>query len=50
MLELMGGGTTVLFVSHSIEQIREMCNRVIWLEHGRILMQGIASEICSIYQ
>ena len=50
MLELMGGGTTVLFVSHSIEQIREMCNRVIWLEHGRILMQGIASEICSIFQ
>lgn len=50
MLELMGGGTTVLFVSHSIEQIREMCNRVIWLDHGRILMQGIASEICSIYQ
>ena len=34
MLELMGGGTTVLFVSHSLEQIREMCNRVVWLEHG----------------
>lgn len=32
MLELMGGGTTVLFVSHSIEQIRELCNRVVWLD------------------
>lgn len=32
MLELMGGGTTVLFVSHSLDQIREMCNRVLWLE------------------
>lgn len=36
MLELMSGGTTVLFVSHSLEQIREMCNRVIWLEHGEL--------------
>lgn len=50
MLELMSGGTTVLFVSHSIEQIREMCNRVVWLEHGRALMQGAASKICSMYQ
>jgi len=32
MLELMGGGTTVLFVSHNLDQIREICNRVIWLD------------------
>ena len=32
MMELMSGGTTVLFVSHSMEQIRQMCNRVVWLE------------------
>ena len=32
MMELMGGGTTVLFVSHSIEQIREMCSKAVWLE------------------
>ena len=36
MLELMGGGTTVLFVSHSLPQIREMCNNAIWLEHGQM--------------
>ena len=36
MLELMGGGTTVLFVSHSLEQVREMCGRVVWLEQGKI--------------
>lgn len=49
MLELMGGGTTVLFVSHNIEQIREMCNRVIWLEHGQMKMQGKADEVCDAY-
>ena len=38
MIELMGGGTTVLFVSHSIQQIEEMCDRVIWLEDHKIKM------------
>lgn len=50
MLELMGGGTTVLFVSHSIAQIREMCNRVVWLEHGQIKMQGETKYVCDKYQ
>lgn len=49
MMELMGGGTTVLFVSHSIEQIREMCNRVIWLEQGQRKMLGKADEVCDAY-
>ena len=50
MLELMGGGTTVLFVSHSLPQIREMCNRVIWLDGGRIRMQGDAKIVCDAYE
>ena len=50
MLELMGGGTTVLFVSHSIAQIREMCNRVVWLEKGKIKMIGDAKFVCDEYQ
>lgn len=49
MMELMGGGTTVLFVSHSIEQIREMCSKVVWLEHGQIKMLGKADEVCDAY-
>lgn len=49
MMELMGGGTTVLFVSHSLEQIREMCNRVVWLEHGQVKAIGPADEICDMY-
>ena len=49
MRELMGGGTTVLFVSHSIEQIREMCSRVIWLEEGMVKMIGRTDEVCEAY-
>lgn len=49
MLELMGGGTTVLFVSHSLPQIREMCNKAIWLEHGKIIMAGDTASVCDAY-
>lgn len=49
MMELMGGGTTVLFVSHSLDQIREMCSRVVWLEHGRVKMCGPTKEVCDCY-
>ena len=49
MMELMGGGTTVLFVSHSIEQIREMCSKAIWLEKGKIRVVGDAKELCDAY-
>ncbi len=49
MLELMSGGTTVLFVSHSLEQIRELCNRVVWLDHGTVKMIGETNEVCDAY-
>ncbi|MDY8022727.1 ABC transporter ATP-binding protein [Paenibacillus polymyxa] len=50
MLELMSGGTTVLFVSHSLEQIREMCDRVIWLDGGKVKMIGEAKSVCDAYK
>ena len=50
MLELMGGGTTVLFVSHALEQIESMCNKVLWLEHGQVAAIGQAAEICRQYE
>lgn len=50
MLELMGGGTTVLFVSHSLEQIREMCDRVLWLEQGQMKRFGETKEVCDAYE
>jgi len=51
MLELMtNSGTTVLFVSHNLRQLREMCDRVIWLDHGRVRAIGSAQEICDAYE
>lgn len=50
MLEMMSGGTTVLFVSHTLEQVREMCDRVVWLEHGKIKMIGNAKQVCDAYK
>lgn len=49
MLDLMSGGTTVLFVSHSLSQIREMCDRVVWLDGGQVKMIGKAEEVCDEY-
>lgn len=50
MMELMSGGTTVLFVSHNLEQIRKMCSRALWLEHGHILMFGDAQTVLDAYK
>lgn len=48
--EMMSGGTTVLIVSHSIEQIERLCNRVMWLEKGRVKMIGETAEVCEAYK
>lgn len=50
MQELMSGGTTVILVSHSIEQIERMCNKVAWIEHGRVKMDGPTHEVCQAYK
>lgn len=49
MMELMHGGTTVLFVSHNLLQIREMCQHVVWLDHGQVKMFGETQEVCDAY-
>lgn len=49
MLEMIKGGTTVLYVSHSLASIEELCDRVIWLEHGEIVKMGNTKEICQEY-
>lgn len=49
MLSMINGGTTVLFVSHSIEQIKKMCDKVVWLDHGKMIKMG-GKEICDEYK
>lgn len=49
MTELMSHGTTVLLVSHNIEQIRRLCDRVIWLDHGKIVAIGDTQTVCDQY-
>ncbi len=49
MRSMIGGGTTVLFVSHSVEQIKNLCDRAVWLDHGNVKMIGDAKEVCEAY-
>ena len=49
MLSMIGGGTTVLFVSHSVDQVRKMCDTVVWIDHGVVQKIG-GKEICDEYQ
>jgi len=43
-------GSTVLFVSHSAEQVLRMCTRVVWLDHGQVRAVGEAHEVTAAYQ
>lgn len=47
--EIVESGATVLFVSHSIEQVRKLCKHVLWLEKGTQLMYGDVEEVCTAY-
>ena len=50
MAELLSGGTTVILVSHSIDQIERMCNKVAWLDHGHLRRIGATKEITAEYR
>ena len=46
---LMDGGTTVLLVSHSIPQIRELCDKAIWIDNGKLKEIGEVNKVCDHY-
>lgn len=47
--EIKASGATFIVVSHSLDTIRALCNRVIWLHHGKLVMQGDPHTVCDAY-
>lgn len=50
MQDLLDGGTTLLFVSHSSDAVRRMCQKAMWLDHGEARMTGSAEEVLTAYE
>lgn len=49
MQEMLAGGTTLLFVSHSIENVKTLCDHAIWLNKGNVMMKGEVNQVCDAY-
>ena len=49
MNEMLSGGTTLLYVSHSIEEVKRLCDHALWIDKGVARMQGPALEVCEAY-
>jgi len=47
---MMDAGTTVLIVSHAIEQIERLCSHVLWLDKGKLVQIGETEQVCNAYK
>ncbi len=51
MRSIIGGGATTILVSHSIAQVRSMCNKVLWLDHGnQVVFSDDVKGVCDAYE
>lgn len=50
MNKLLSGGTTLVFVSHSVDQVKRLCKKAVWIDHGIVKMQGDSQSVCDAYQ
>lgn len=50
MREIIDGGATTILVSHYLEQIRTLCNKVLWLEQGQQIALGDTAGVCDLFQ
>ncbi len=50
MREILGKGATLVFCSHNLYQVREMCRQAVWLEQGRLRMLGDVQTVVDAYQ
>lgn len=49
MSEMLSGGTTLLYVSHSIDEVKRLCDHALWIDKGVARMQGEVMEVCEAY-
>ena len=49
MQEMLAGGTTLLFVSHTMQTVRELCDHALWINKGVVQMQGKVEPVCNAY-
>lgn len=49
MQNMLSNGTTLLYVSHNMKSIEQLCDKALWLDHGVPVMQGTAKEVCAAY-
>ncbi len=50
MMEIINGGATTILVSHSLDQVRRLCNKVLWLDKGKQIAFGETLSICNRYR
>jgi lipopolysaccharide transport system ATP-binding protein len=50
MNAMLSGGTTLLFVSHNIDDVRKLCTHALWLDKGRVKMAGDVETVCTAYE
>lgn len=48
--QLLEGGTTLLFVSHSAEQVKQLCSKAAWLDHGQLMAFGDTEDVYDLYE
>lgn len=49
MKEMLSSGTTLIFVSHNINQVKELCDHAAWIERGHLIQAGEVNEVCDAY-
>lgn len=50
MREIIQNGKATILVSHALDQVRRLCNKILWLDHGRQVAFGDADVLCDAYQ
>ncbi len=50
MQQMLANGTTLLYVSHNVDSVKDLCDKALWLDHGEVQMIGSAADVCDKYR